>query len=127
MCNLVKIKNNKNKEIQVASIKADTLQQLIQIFSICNKIEKVYLFGSALEERCTEKSDIDIAIISSTSLGKLITDKGYKQFKHQLYNIGDNQEYDILYFKSLEQIQKSNDLVCKDIISKGSIIYERLE
>lgn len=37
----------------------------------------------------------------------------------------ENQEYDILYFRSLENIRSSKDFVCKDIISKGKTVYER--
>lgn len=121
MCKLVKIGDN----VEVASIKEHTIRKIIDKANICNKIDAIILFGSSLEERCTEQSDIDMAFIINTSMSRLVSDGGYKKFKKYLYSIDENQEYDILYFRSLENIRSSKDFVCKDIISKGKTVYER--
>ena len=61
MCQLVSLDVN-GKTINVASLKIKYIKNIIDNISRCNLIDKVVLFGSSLEERCTENSDIDIAI-----------------------------------------------------------------
>lgn len=125
MCELVNIKNSIGKDIKVASIKAYILQKIITYASLCKKINYIYLFGSSVTERCTEQSDIDLAILSNTSMSKLVRDKGYQTFKEYLYNIDIDQEYDFLYFRTLTQIQNSNEFVCRDIMTKGTLLYQK--
>jgi predicted nucleotidyltransferase len=126
MCKLVSFKTSDGTEIKVADIKAKTLEQIIDLASICKKIDYVFLFGSTVEERCTDKSDIDIAIVSNVSRAKLFRAKDYNQFTSGLYNIDSEQDYDILQFNSIDAIKKSKDLVCKDIMEKGKILYKRV-
>ena len=59
MCQLVSLDVN-GKTINVASLKIEYIKNIIDNISRCNLIDKVVLFGSSLEERCTENSDIDI-------------------------------------------------------------------
>ena len=61
MCELVEMKIGK-KRIRVADIKKDYIQNIIDSVILCKEIDKVVLFGSALEERCTDASDLDIAV-----------------------------------------------------------------
>lgn len=125
MCKLVKIRNSLGEEIEVAEMKADTIIQIIKIAKICDKIDYIYLFGSSVEERCTDESDIDLAIISNVTASKLYSRSSYRKFKERLYAIDRDQEYDRLQFNSLKAIRNSKEPVCLDIISKGKLLYQR--
>ena len=125
MCKLVKITNSLGEQIEVAEIKADTIKKIIEIAKICDKIDYIYLFGSSVEERCTDESDIDLAIISNVSASKLCNRSSYREFKERLYAIDTDQEYDRLQFNSLKAIRNSKEPVCLDIISKGKLLYQR--
>lgn len=125
MCKLVKITNSLGEQIEVAEIKADTIKKIIKIAKICDKIDYIYLFGSSVEERCTDESDIDLAIISNVSASKLCNRSSYREFKERLYAIDTDQEYDRLQFNSLKAIRNSKEPVCLDIISKGKLLYQR--
>lgn len=85
------------------------------------------LFGSSLEERCTIKSDIDLAIISNCSLNKLSQTKAFDKFMNNLYSYDMEQEYDRLYFKSIREIEEKKDdiPICNELIQKGKVIYRR--
>ena len=78
-----------------------------------------------MEERCTDESDIDLAIISNVSASKLCNRSSYREFKERLYAIDTDQEYDRLQFNSLKAIRNSKEPVCLDIISKGKLLYQR--
>ena len=125
MCKLVKITNSLGEQIEVAEIKADTIKKISKIAKICDKIDYIYLFGSSVEERCTDESDIDLAIISNVSASKLCNRSSYREFKERLYAIDTDQEYDRLQFNSLKAIRNSKEPVCLDIISKGKLLYQR--
>lgn len=125
MCKLVKITNSLGEQIEVAEIKADTIKKIIKIAKICDKIDYIYLFGSSVEERCTDESDIDLAIISNVSASKLCNRSSYREFKERLYAIDTEQEYDRLQFNSLKAMRNSKEPVCLDIISKGKLLYQR--
>lgn len=127
MCKLITIKSNNGKNIKVADIKADIIKQIILLAHGCSQIEYIYLFGSSIEERCTDASDIDIAIVSNISRAKLFHSKDYDEFTNKLYNIDNNQDYDILQFNSLDTIKNSDDFVCRDIISRGKLLYQRID
>ena len=125
MCKLVKITNSLGEQIEVAEIKADTIKKIIKIAKICDNIDYIYLFGSSVEERCTDESDIDLAIISNVSASKLCNRSSYREFKERLYAIDRDQEYDRLQFNSLKAMRNSKEPVCLDIISKGKLLYQR--
>ncbi len=126
MCKLVAIKNNKGELISVADIKSDIISRIMQLASECDKIDYVYIFGSSLEERCTESSDIDIAIVSNVTRSRLFRTASYDKFITKLYDINFNQDYDILQFDSLNDITEGRERVCFDIKNKGALLYERL-
>lgn len=69
------------------------------------------MFGSAIEERCTEKSDIDIAIINKDSVQTLCKNKDFSKFMELLYSAGMEQEYGRLYFKSMDEIKEKQNKV----------------
>ena len=125
MCKLVTIENSNGAKIEIADIKAEIIKEIISLAHTCDKIDYIYVFGSTVEESCTDKSDIDIAIISNVTRSKLFQNKSYNEFTNKLYDINRNQDYDILQFNSLDAIRNSDDFVCRDIIDKGKLLYER--
>ena len=58
MCKLISIGNGK----AIADIKHKYIKNITRQAHECKNISRIVLFGSSLEERCTEKSDIDIAV-----------------------------------------------------------------
>lgn len=128
MCKLVGITSNLGEMIKVADIKKKYIQNIIESASKCKSIEAVILFGSALEERCTDNSDIDIAIISKYTVNGLCRLKSYIKFMSDIYGFDLSQEYDRLYFKSFSEIEEKKDetYICKELIEKGKIIYKKV-
>ena len=125
MCKLSEINTNYGATIKVADIKKASINNIIEAASICDKIDYIYLFGSALEQRCKNLSDIDIAIVTNISRSKLFKNKSYDEFTTKLYSKSLEQDYDILFFESQEDLKSSNDLVCKEILQKGQLLYKR--
>jgi len=125
MCRLVSVKSSEGIDINVADIKAVIIEQISALASECNKIDYIYIFGSALEECCNDKSDIDIAVISNVTRTNLFKAKDYNDFTRKLYKLDLEQDYDILQFNSLDALKNSKDLVCKDILEKGKLLYRR--
>jgi predicted nucleotidyltransferase len=60
MCKLVDCHTNYGEICKVADIKANYISNIVNTAHICANIERIVLFGSALEERCKDISDIDI-------------------------------------------------------------------
>ncbi len=127
MCALNSIITKHGDVIEVASIKKAAIANIIESASVCPSIDAVVLFGSALEERCSKSSDIDIAIISSKSVDALSKMKSFIDFMNKVYLFDMEQEYDRLYYKSLEDIEKKAGAVqiCREITQKGKIIYRK--
>lgn len=110
------------RSIRVADIKQKYMKNIIDAACKCDIIERIILFGSSIEERCTEESDIDIAVFGSQNPSKALSSKKYEKFARQLYSYDDhNQGYDILYFK---QGTKINSPIMENIMN-GEVIYER--
>lgn len=122
MCQLVSLNIN-GKTISVASIKIEYIKNIVDNISRCNLIDKVVLFGSSLEERCTENSDIDIAIFGTKTKSKMFSSKSYKDYIFSVTSFGEVQDYDILYFDST----KNNDSSIMKDIEDGVVLYERVE
>lgn len=127
MCRLTDLNTYDGTQIGVAGIKRDAIINIIESASLCPNIDAIVLFGSSLEERCTADSDIDIAIISKKTVSGLSQLKSFKRFMEMVYLFDMNQEYDRLYFKSLEDIEQKADeqQICREIVSKGKIIYRK--
>lgn len=106
MCQLVSIDTNYGEKIEVAEIKRNYIENIISSASQCKAISEIILFGSALEERCCEQSDIDIVIVSKYAINILCKNKGFSKFVEQIYSLDFAQEYDRLYFNSLDEIEK---------------------
>lgn len=127
MCRLVELETNYGLKIKVADIKKVCVQNIIEAAPQCRQISEIILFGSALEERCTERSDVDIAIISKRGVSGLSGTKGYEMFMNRLYECNKDQEYDRIYFKSVKEIEEKKDtvLICRELLEKGELIYRR--
>ncbi|SEH32782.1 nucleotidyltransferase domain-containing protein [Selenomonas sp. KH1T6] len=117
MCKLVPLKEGRC----VAEIKLNHIRNICDQIEKCPSISRVMLFGSALEERCTEKSDIDIAVFGDMSKVAYLNSKEFKDFRGRLFNYDLNQDYDVLYFED-KKIYK--DAIMNDI-NKGIELYRR--
>lgn len=110
------------RTIHMADIKQKYVANIIDAARKCDYIDKIILFGSALEERCKESSDIDLAIFGNQSKGKCLDSRKFRRFSDQLALFDDfNQAYDLLYFKT----GTKNDELIMDQIAKGEVLYER--
>ncbi len=121
MCELTTIDVG-NRTINVADNKREYIRNIIEAASKCDYIDRVVLFGSSITTRCTDESDIDLAVFGNKTKSKCLTSAKYKAFTHQLYEFNNySQHYDILYFKS----GKSNSSRIMGEIDNGEVIYER--
>lgn len=120
MCNLAEIAAC-GRRIRVADIKKDYIENIIKSISLCNAIDKVVLFGSALERRCTDSSDLDIAIFGKYPRNKMYRLKSYNDFIESVISFGELQDYDLLYYGADDM---EDTAVMRDI-NKGEILYER--
>ena len=96
MCKLVEIMTNDGRICKVADIKKDYIVNVIQNADKCPAIDEIILFGSATEERCTEESDIDLAIMGAKPRMQVLTSKSYRDFARKIYQFGKFQNYDLL-------------------------------
>lgn len=128
MCKLVTLKTNYGTKVEVADIKKDYIENIINEAQKCRQISAIILFGSALEEWCKDSSDIDIAIISHQTINDLSKNKGFSRFVEAVYSMDFSQAYDRLYFHSIEEIEQKKDTVpiCKELSDKGKVIYRRV-
>ena len=121
MCKVVDVKIG-NRRVKVADIKSKYLDNIADSARECPLIDKIVLFGSSIEDRCTEESDIDIAVFGSQPIGKALTSKQFIRFADKLAEFDDFlQSYDILYFKSGK---KDNSAILAEI-NKGEVLYVR--
>ena len=120
MCKLI-TKKVQDRDIKVADIKSDYIDNIVSSASLCNQINRIILFGSAIEERCTERSDIDIAVFGSQTKSKMFASKGYKDFVQSVVSYGGAQDYDILYFDDRKEHAGS---IMSDI-QYGEVLYAR--
>jgi len=110
------------REFKVAEVKQKYMLNIIDAAQKCDIIDRIVLFGSSIEDRCTESSDIDIAVFGRHTRSRALSSKKYDRFTMQLYSFDDhNQGYDILYFKNGSTVDSS---IIEDI-KKGEVIYER--
>lgn len=118
-------KNDLIPDTKVADIKVNEIKNIISSAKECKSIDYIILFGSSLEEKCNEESDIDIAIVSNIKRSRLYRAKEYRDFLANVYKYNLRQEYDIIQFNSLEDINKHKYGVYLDIVEKGKVIYSR--
>jgi predicted nucleotidyltransferase len=121
MCKLVDCHTNYGEIYKVADIKVNYITNIVNTAAICSDIERIVLFGSALEERCKNISDIDIAIFGDKTEYKFLRSKQFKEFEKQVYTFGEFQDYDVLYFQNGKKI---NANIINDI-NEGKVIYRK--
>ena len=63
------------RTIHMADIKQKYVWNIINAAQKCDYIDKIILFGSSLEDRCRDDSDIDLAIFGNQPEGKCLTSK----------------------------------------------------
>ncbi len=117
MCRMVPFRDGRS----VAEIKLRHIHNISERAKEAKSISRIILFGSALEERCSEKSDIDIAVFGDKSKSSYIDSKEFRAFKNGLFRFDWDQDYDILYFKEGEEYK---DAVMNDI-RQGVEIFRR--
>lgn len=117
MCKMVQF----NEEQYIAEIKLPHIQNIMEQAKKAKHINRIMLFGSSIEERCTQRSDIDIAVFGDRDRGRYIDSKEFRKFKSALFNYDWDQEYDVLYFK--ENCKLKSDIMSD--INKGIEIYRR--
>lgn len=120
MCNLIELKLGE-RSIRVADIKKSYVENIVNSIHLCKAIDKVVLFGSAIETRCTDSSDVDIAIFGKKSKSKMFASKSYRNFVNAVVSFGHLQDYDLLYFDSTKD---NSDMILDDIAS-GVVLFER--
>lgn len=117
MCRMASFEGDK----KVADIKLRHIQNIAEQASTANNINRIVLFGSATEERCTERSDIDIAVFGDLSKAAYLRSKEFKQFQDRVFLFDMDQDYDILYFS---ENKNNRDLILQNIYM-GTEIYRR--
>ena len=127
MCRMVNFQTNFGSTVCVADIKKDSIANIVEAAQKCSAINEIILFGSSLKERCKESSDIDIAVISNISRSRLFSSKTYRHFTRQIYLHKIGQDYDILQFNSMSDIEACSDAVCRDICREGKVIDRRVQ
>ena len=121
MCSLIEYADGK----YVADIKKKYIDNIAQQAKKCSNISRIVLFGSALETRCTERSDIDIAVFGKKKQNAYLRSKEFKQFQKGLFLFGGDflQDYDILYF--CDDVDSGDAIL--EHIRKGTEIYRRAQ
>ena len=119
MCKLVHYKDGQ----YVAEIKLGHIRNISSQAGKCKNISRIILFGSSIEERCTDRSDIDIAVFGKMQKAKYLGSGEFRNFQDQLFLYDLNQDYDILYFCDGKDYK---DPIMADI-SCGTEIYRRAE
>lgn len=128
MCKMVSIKTNFDTEIQVADIKKDVIENIIKAASACTKICQIILFGSAIENRCQEDSDVDMLVVSEITRSRLYKDKGYQEFLKRLHEKDEyEQRYDVICVHGMEELYQKQDSVglFRDVLECGQTLYRR--
>ena len=123
MCKVNTLKLN-GRTIRVADLKRDFICNIAESIALCDHIQKVVLFGSCLESRCKETSDIDIAVFGDLPEGKMYSLKSYRAFADKIYDYRKPevyQDYDILYFKTGDR--RRHGIMSE--IEKGTVLYEK--
>lgn len=80
------------------------------------------LFGSSLEERCKDSSDIDLIIIGKEHACKCLDSKLYRNFTTFIYRLDFSQDYDIIY--QYDSIDKMKGGLKREVLERGVVIYD---
>lgn len=115
---------NLTENIRVATIKYNYIINIIKQTQKCKNISKIILLGSSIEERCQQKSDIDIAVFGEKKPTSYLKSAEFRNFNDNIFafNNFDGQDYDILYFA--ENNNDTSELMQN--IKNGAEIYRRV-
>lgn len=128
MCQMVNVKTNFDTEIEVADIKKEIVENIVQAAGECARIGEIILFGSVIESRCTEDSDIDMLVVSDTARSKLYRDKGYQEFLKKLHDKDDYEQlYDVICVHNMDVINRGQKMtgLFREAIKNGKTLYRR--
>lgn len=110
-----------DRKIRVADIKEKYIKNIVESARECAYIDRVVLFGSGITDKCTEESDIDLAVFGNQPEAKCLRSKSYIKFSNDLSKNDRYQRYDVLYFKTGT---KNNSVIMNDI-DNGEVLYVR--
>lgn len=117
MCKLIHYRNGQ----YIADIKQKHIENIAEQAKNCKNINRIMLFGSSVQERCSNESDIDIAVFGKMPKSRYLTTSEFRKFQDNLFLYDLNQDYDILYFC---EGQEYHDPIMADI-AQGTEIYRR--
>ena len=80
------------RQIRVAELKRKYGENIVDAAAKCGIIDRVVLFGSSIEERCKESSDIDLAVFGKPSRAKALSSKKFERFARQLYSFDEHNQ-----------------------------------
>ncbi len=105
----------------VADIKVGKLKKYLDVFPHMRSIDRVYLFGSTLEERCREDSDIDFMLFYNER----------KAFRQDMADVLPEIFPDFVYDDFLRAQSKDPRWfptgAARVALEKGVLIYERID
>lgn len=119
----------KSKSKEETLVKGKYMCQMVQVKTNCTRIRQIILFGSVIESRCTEDSDVDMLVVSDISRSRLYKDKGYREFLKKLHDKDDyEQMYDVICVHGMDEVYQKQDTVClfRDVIENGKTLYRRV-
>ena len=120
MCNLVPTQLC-GQTVNVAEHKVKKIKKYLEVFPKLKSVDKVYLFGSALETRCNEDSDIDF-LLSYNDSKRYIEEKSLTL--PELYSEWYEDD-------ALSLPREYNQLILtgaiREALRKGKVIYEKFE
>ncbi len=104
----------------MVSVKA-VLNQIVYTIKINYKPDKIILFGSCLEGKQDAGGDIDLLVIKETDK------EPWKRIEDIDRFIQHTMPIDILVYtpQEIKERLRINDFFVRDIIEKGSVLYER--
>ena len=108
--------------VKVNQIKERFLRRFLEAVEKEKHVQRVYLFGSVLEERCTEESDIDFYIVGDVTLFK--TGNLFSRLKEYMndYDSWDITETDIIY---RNKVKHELEDLSEGFIKKENLFYEK--
>lgn len=120
MCKLVDLQLKNGTTVKVAENKAERLKRYISVFPKLQSVRRVILFGSAMTEHCTEKSDVDLCFLYRDK-------KQYREDMAELYyDIMPESTDDDAMCADSEWFESTNMLTgaMKVAAREGVIIYD---
>lgn len=104
----------------VSEIKLNSLEKYISLFPQFKELRKVILFGSSLETRCTEESDIDLWFVYDC------TQREYHSILSEIDDLHGESYADDFLGCSVEKFNSSACGALYSVKSKGVVLYDSL-